>query len=99
MVDHGYLLDAPNRAGWGAGLLCEVLPMHVREGILLERNARISTLLRTVVDQAVLADVHVARASAASPVVCLSASEILLKPVDPAVAVFAVAFYFSKDAF
>ena len=47
-----------------------------------ERNARIAALLRAPVHQAVLADVEIARAGAAPPVVRLALGDIVLETVD-----------------
>ena len=47
-----------------------------------ERNARIAALLRTIMHQAILADVEVARAGAAAPVVLLAARDVVLKSID-----------------
>ena len=48
MVNDGNLLNATNRASWGAGFRGQILAAHVRLGVLFERNAGIPALLRAV---------------------------------------------------
>src|SRR5579863_3289491 len=50
--------------------------------ILGERNAGVAALLRAVMDEAVLANVEVARAGAAAPVVFAARGDIVLKRID-----------------
>ena len=69
MVQHGHFLNATDRAGGGAALAGKVFPPHILERVFLDRDPGIAPLLRTVVDQAILADVDVAGAGAAAPIV------------------------------
>src|SRR5437667_4539583 len=50
-------------------------------------------------DQAVLADIEVAGTGAASPVVRNATSQIVLEPIEPAVAVLSVIPDLAEDAF
>src|SRR6516165_4197791 len=60
VIDHRHLLNARNRATWRTGLRSVVLMLEVLSSVLLQRYTRITTLLRTVVDQSLLANVKVA---------------------------------------
>ena len=55
------------------------LPDYILMGIRIERDARISTLLRTPVDISVLANIQIARTGAAFPIVGPTMHQILLK--------------------
>src|SRR5215469_5897780 len=65
-----------------AALLCEELAANVGYGIALQRNSRVATLLRTVVHQPVFADIQIARACTASPVVGSAVRDVFLEPVE-----------------
>src|SRR5262245_49905457 len=80
MIDDGYLLHTPDGAGRGTGLLGEILALDIGKCVTLQRDSRIATLLGTVVHQAVFANVQVTGAGAASPVVGIASSQVLLKP-------------------
>src|SRR5215470_1648808 len=84
---------------WGAGFLCEVLALDVCECVFLQRNSRKAALLRAVVDQAIFADIEVARTGAAMPVVRSTLRQILLEPIKAAITVFAVGFDFAINTF
>src|SRR6185295_1880397 len=84
---------------WRARLFGEVFALDVRERVFLEGNAGVTTLLRTIVDEAVFADLEIARAGSATPVICLAACQVFLEPIKPAVTRFIVVFDFPIDAF
>ena len=69
------------------------------ERVFLQRNAGMSALLRAVVHEPVFADVQVARACAAAPVVGFAASEIFLEPIQAAVALLSDVLDLSIIAF
>src|SRR5579863_8005804 len=66
-------------------------------GIFGERNAGIAALLRAVMDEAVLANVEVARAGAAAPVVFAARGDIVLKRIDARKRTFAEAHDFLEN--
>jgi hypothetical protein len=68
LIDHRNLVHAGYRAEGCARLHALVFALEILTRILLQRNARSAALLRAVV-QAVFADVQVAAARAATPVV------------------------------
>src|SRR6185295_10583829 len=63
-----------------APLLGVVLANHVGRRVLLDGDAGRAALLRAVMHQPVLADVEVARARAATPLVLLARGEVVLEP-------------------
>ena len=89
VVEDGDFVRAGDGAERRAGFLRVVLAPEIFHRVIGERDAGIATLLRAVVDEPVLADVEVARAGAASPVVGASGGEIILKPAEPRVFLFA----------
>src|SRR6185369_15157600 len=99
MVNDGNLLNAPDRAMWRAGFLCGVFTLDICEGVLLERDAGIAALLRAIVHKTVFANVEIAGAGAASPIVRYSARQVFLEPVEAAVAGFSVRLDFAIDLF
>ena len=68
---------------WRARLFGKVFALHVSERIFLEWNAGVTALLRTVVDEAVFADVEIARPRAASPLIGLAIGQLVLEIRDP----------------
>src|SRR5271166_203053 len=68
-IDGGNLMNAGNRAVGSAAFLRQKFAPKVGLAVLLKGNARIAALLRTVVHQPVLANVQIARAGAAAPIV------------------------------
>src|SRR6202011_5741321 len=58
-VKDGNLVHAGNGAMGGAGFLGQVLATYVIPGVLGERDRRIASLLRTVMDQPVFADIEI----------------------------------------
>ena len=81
-VKDGNLVHAGNRAVRRAAFFREVFAADVVAGVGFERNAGIAALLRAVVHQAVFADVEIARAGAAAPVVRLALRNVVLESVD-----------------
>src|SRR5215471_19805851 len=75
-------MHAGNSAPRRAAFLGQKLAMAPLARVLGERNAGISTLLRTVMHQPVFANVQVARARAAAPIVLASGGNIALETVD-----------------
>src|SRR5881394_1724010 len=84
---------------WRASLFRKVFTLDVGEGVFLKRNSGVTTLLRAIVDEAVLTDVQIARPREAFPVIRLAASQFFLEPVEAAVALFAIALDFAIDPF
>src|SRR2546423_33076 len=72
-------MDAADRAVRGAGLARRELASNIVDRIRLERHGRITALLRAVVDEALFADVQVACAGAAPPLVRLPVREVVLE--------------------
>src|SRR5687768_2483179 len=64
-----------------ASLVGVVFTTQIVRAVSLERDARMATLLRAPVHQAILADIQVAGAGAAMPVVRLALREVLLEAV------------------
>src|ERR1017187_3774944 len=73
---------------WGAAFRGEEFAFYVGGGVLGQRNAGIAALLRAVVHQAVFADVEVARAGAAAPVVRLARGDCRLEVIEARVVHF-----------
>ena len=82
VVEDADLVDALERAVRGAPLLGHVLALEIFHRVLFERDAGVAALLRAPVDQAVLADVEVASAGAAAPLVGLALGDCVLEPVE-----------------
>ena len=81
-VENRNLMDARNRAVRRAAFFGEVLAADVVARVRRERNSRIAALLRAVMHQAVFADVEIARAGAAAPVIGQALRDVVLKGVD-----------------
>ena len=86
VVDVADLVHTANGAVGRAALLGKELPLHVRPAVLGQRHAGIATLLRTVVHQAELADIEIASACAAPPVVGLAVRDRFLEVVEARIA-------------
>lgn len=82
IIQHGDLMNARNRASRRAAFLCFVLALAPLRRILVERDPRISALLGAVMNQAVLADIQVAGARPAAPIVFASSGDIVLEGID-----------------
>ena len=79
-------MDAGDGAARGAALGGAVFAADVVDGVLAERLAGVAALLRAVVHQAVFADVEVAGAGAAAPVVLLAVRDVVLEIIQARVA-------------
>src|SRR5580692_6349552 len=79
-------MHAGYRTTRSAALLREKFAVALLVGILRQRLAGVASLLRAVMHQAVLADVEIARAGAAAPVVLFAVGDIVLKAVDAGIA-------------
>ena len=77
------LVHARNCAARGAAFLRQKLALPLLVGVIFERNARVPALLRAIMNKAVLADIEIARTSAATPVVLASFRDVVLKIVQP----------------
>src|SRR5262249_50816459 len=82
-IHRRHAMHAADRAIWRARLRCREFPPDVLDRVAFERYPWITALLRTVVDEAVLADVEVARAGAAAPLIRLAVRQVVLKAANP----------------
>ena len=76
-------MDAAHGAVRGAGFLGQVFAADIFDRVFFERRAGVAALLRAVVHQAVLADIHVAGAGAALPVIGLALRDGVLEKIEP----------------
>src|SRR6185369_4547395 len=81
-IKNRYLMHARNRAMWGARFFRDVFTADVGGCVVFQRNSWVAALLRTVVNQAVLADIEVTRAGAASPLIRAPLRDVVLESVD-----------------
>src|SRR5262249_24091100 len=81
-------MHAADRAIRRARLRCREFPPDVLDRVVFERYPWIPALLRTVVYEAVLADVEVAGAGAAAPLIRLAIRQVVLKVANPRIEVF-----------
>src|SRR5882762_1014192 len=65
-----------------AGLLGIEFAPQIGNGIFFEGNPRISALLRTIMHQAIFADVQIASTRAASPLVRTALGNVVLEGID-----------------
>src|SRR5262249_43287409 len=75
------LVHAGDGAVRGAAFFAEVFAADIGHGVGFERNRGESALLRAVVHEPVFADVEVARAGAAAPLVGAALGDVVLKGV------------------
>ena len=75
-------MHAGNGATRGAAFFGAEFALALLGRVFGERNAGISALLRAIMDQAVLADVEVARAGAAAPIVFAARGDVVLEAID-----------------
>ena len=68
VVEQGDVLHALNRAAWRTGFEGIVFMIKVLRGVILQRDGRITPLLRAVMDQPVFANIEVTASGATSPV-------------------------------
>jgi len=87
-------VHAGHGAARGAGFFGKEFAVTLLVGVLHDRNAGIAALLRAIVDQAVFADVEIARAGTAAPIVFLAARDVVLEFVDAREGLF-----FQRDNF
>src|ERR1700722_5719247 len=71
-IENRNLVHARHRAVGSAGFLGEIFAAEIVAGIGCEWDARISALLRAVVDESVFADVEITSTGPATPVVGLA---------------------------
>src|SRR5579883_3390610 len=81
-IEVRHLVHTRHRAARGAFLHGAVFAADVVDRVFHQRLGRIAALLRTVVHQAVLADVEIAGAGAASPLVLDAVRDVVLEIVD-----------------
>src|SRR5262245_49610815 len=74
-------MDAANRAKGRAAFYLTGFALQILRPILVQRDAWMPALLRTPVDEPVLAHIEVATAGAAVPIVRTPVRQVLLKPV------------------
>jgi len=74
-------MNAANRAQRSAALAAVILPLQIVRTVLLERDTRMPSLLRTPVHETVLADIEISRAGAAVPFIGHAVREVLLEAV------------------
>src|ERR1051325_29640 len=67
------------------------------EGVVLQRNRGIATLLRAVVNQPVLADVEIAGSGSASPIVGFAFGDVVLERVHASEAALFEALHLVVD--
>src|SRR5437879_4125501 len=82
-VEDRNLMHARNCAMRRARLLRQILAANVIHRVLLQRNRRIPALLRAVMYEPVFANVEIARASPAAPMIRLTQRDVVLERVDP----------------
>ena len=82
VVEHGYLMDTGDRAKRCARFGSGSLAFEVLAGVGFERNGGSAPLLRTVVHQAVFADIKESATGAAIPLVRQAAADVLLKMIE-----------------
>lgn len=81
VVENSHLMNAGDRASGGAGFLREKFAAEVPGCVFGKRNARIATLLRTIVNQPVLADIEVSRTGTAPPFIFSPGGNIVLEGI------------------
>jgi len=91
------LLDATNCAGWSTGLSGQIFTPHVLFRVVLQRYGGVAALLRAIMNEAILANVEITRARAASPVIRITTRKILLEPVQSRVSTLAVVLDLAVD--
>src|SRR5580698_6957199 len=76
-----------------AGLLRIKLAAYIGPRVFLQRNGRISALLRAIMNQAILADVEVARSSATAPLIGTAQRDVVLESIHTGKAAFLQSFH------
>src|SRR5260370_18326083 len=78
-IDDRSLVDTGNGAVGGARFFGQVFAANVSGAVLFQRNARITALLRAIMDQAILAHIQISASGAAPPpIVRLAGDQVLL---------------------
>lgn len=81
VVENSHLMNAGDRASRGAGFFREKFAAEVLGCVFGKRNARIAALLRTIVNQPVLADIEVSRTGTAPPFIFSPSGNIVLEGI------------------
>ena len=97
VVHVGHLMYARDSAVRRTALFGEKFAPNVVDGVLLQRNPGIAALLRAVVNQSVLANVQVASARTAPPLVRFAVGDIVLEPVEASVMVLLELLHLQED--
>ncbi len=98
VVDVADLVHAADGAVGGTGFLGEELALDDLGGVLRDGDAGIAALLGAVADDAVLIEIEIPRAGAATPVVGLAVGDGFLKVVEARIAAAGEFAYFVPDA-
>ncbi len=98
VVKHADLLHAGDGAAHGAGLYGVEFTDNIFAGVFGERRAGVAALLRAPVHQAILTDIEIAGAGAATPLVILAAGDVVLEVVEARVGTLAQRHDLLKDA-
>src|SRR5262249_43814006 len=84
-------------------LLGKIFSTKILFCILFKRNSRVTSLLRAIMDQPILADIQIPAASAAPPIVAPGFRQIFLKSIVSGIAllpkVFHLEVYFALQSF
>src|ERR1700676_4629257 len=97
-VKYRDLVHARNRAIRCAAFFGEIFAAHVVAGVGCERHAGIAALLRAVVDQSVFADVEVAGAGSAAPIIRQAFRDVVLEGIDASEAALLPRLHLVVDA-
>src|ERR1019366_2751559 len=84
-VHIGGVVHAGDGAARRATFFGDELPADMLDRIVRQRNRRIAALLRTVMHQAILANVQVPGAGPAFPLVLTAMSDVVLKEIETGV--------------
>src|SRR6267142_6074956 len=98
VVEDANLVNTLQRAGRRAPFLGAVFALEVFHGVLDERRARITTLLRAPMDQSIFANVEITGSGPATPLVRLAFGDAVLKPIQPRVVFVSQFLDLLKDA-
>ena len=82
VVEQRNMLNALNSASWRTGLEGVIFVIQMLLCVLFQWDARVPPLLRTIMDQAIFADVKVAAAGPAAPVARNPARNVFLVAVE-----------------
>src|SRR5437879_3499324 len=97
-VENRDLVHAGDGAVRGAALFGQVFAANVVAGVGFERNSGVAALLRAIVHQSVFADIEIAGAGSAAPVVTFALRNVVLEGVDASEAAFLERLHFVVDA-